>query len=200
MQYSLYSQGELVKYVKGLVEVLDRQTYYGLNEYTLADYEVRWRKGEKEQPLLLSHYYNGNREKLPTEYRLSRIDFGPFSNSSLSDYLRTVDKFEIKFMIEQQFHNHSDIPQSCYQWEVRQQFDFSVRSVVTTTQVLTPFVCGGLYGRKLGRVHSALPVGRRVCRGFRATFSCSLVHRLRHTDAAHLPPAVFRLLARASPV
>ena len=131
--------------LKGFVQkTVDR--YYDINSYTIDNYQYHYNdNGEKKSPKLLVKYFDNEqalRKGYEIEYDLYKNDLGPFTMSDVQDYMEYVRKFEIQFTLRHKLDKYVNLATRCYEWEIKQKFDYSFHGVILTELDPRRSTCG----------------------------------------------------------
>ncbi len=87
--------------------------------------------GLATEPLLTLNYYPNDKTKLREQYPISNNSFGPFSDlpkDKLKEMMMLVESFDIEYLIRSTLPTASAAESDCYDWQIIQDFDFSLRS------------------------------------------------------------------------
>jgi hypothetical protein len=146
--YSIISIANTRDYIRNIVNVPCKQTYYDLGDLTLAAYEPAFSRGLKLPPRLDVSYLGSRRSAqgttFPLVYNLTRLDLGPFD--LIEEFIPLVRTFQITLEVIQHLPK-SIAEERCYVWTIMQIFDYSLHSVITSTQEVTRRACSDAYGR-----------------------------------------------------
>ena len=132
--YNIFGINQLKQFISKSVD-----KYYDINSYTIDDYKYHYEDdGTKEAPKLLVEYYDNDKaldKGYEIQYKLYSNDLGPFSKPDMQDFMEQVKRFEIDFSLEHKLDKHIKLASNCYNWYIKQKFDFAFHGVITTSLV-----------------------------------------------------------------
>ena len=129
--YNLFDVKGVTAYVKDTVE-----TYYDVNDQTLANYDYKVVNGLKKPPLLEVEYLDSesvSSGRWKYSYQLTRTDLGPFVDGRVKAFLTEVRSFTVRFTLTHHLPEKLDLFATCYDWDVEQTYSFASRGVVNVS-------------------------------------------------------------------
>ena len=146
--YTIISIADTRDYIRSIVDVPCKQTYYDLGDLTLATYEPTFSRGLKLPPRLDVSYLGSRRSAqgttFPLVYNLTRLDLGPFDH--INEFIPLVRGFQITLKVIQHLPK-SIAEEKCYVWTIMQIFDYSLHSIIKSRQEVARRACSDAYGR-----------------------------------------------------
>ena len=77
-----------------------------------------------------------------TEYKLTPISLGPFSQAKLTDFIDIVNGFSIEFGLIHNLDSKFQTSSSCFTWHITQNYKYSLHGPITVSLKFERGVCG----------------------------------------------------------
>lgn len=134
--------------------------YYGIEDDMLDNYiprgisdpscnlKTHTNENDTYCPVVLETTLMKPKKSYPLVDTLTSDYFGLFSNESrddgsLKDYIQSISAFSLTYNVKVDYDARSDFEDSCFDWTIKQIFDFTNRNLIKMTIKLQQTNCGG---------------------------------------------------------
>lgn len=128
--YKIYSIEQLQKFLSSSMDI-----YYNINNHTIDSYEQVWPPNKPNSIPLEVRYLSDKYVSKDDEYLyyINLNDYGPLNKESARTFIDRLQSFSLEFRLRHRLQLASDFSSDCYQWNIRQLYDFSMHGSITVT-------------------------------------------------------------------